>query len=70
MNVKVQEPFIWVELPNQSKGLLKVEGQHDFKVNVWTLPGADFSDNENLFQSIKSAYEQYYHRVKEYTEVK
>ena len=70
MRKQEKEPFMWVELPNQSKGLLKVEGQHEFMVNVWEISGADAADREWLLENIKNIYEQYYHRVKEYTEVK
>lgn len=70
MKKQEKEPFIWVELPNQSMGLLKVEGQHEFIVNVWTLSGADAADNEWMIENIKNVYEHYYHRVKGYMEVK
>ena len=64
--MKMQEPFMWIDLPNQSKGLLKVEGQHEFMVNVWELPGADATDNEWMMENIKNIYEQYYFRIREY----
>ena len=70
MRKQEKEPFMWVELPNQSMGLLKVEGQHEFMVNVWRIPGADAADTERLIENIKNIYEQYYHRVCSYTEVK
>ena len=70
MKKQEKEPFMWVELPNQSVGLLKVAGEHAFMVNVWPILGADVADNEWLLENIKNLYEQYYHRVKEYTEVK
>ena len=58
----------FVILPNQSKGLLKVEGQHEFMVNVWEISGVDAADNEWLIENIKNIYLQYYHRVKQYKE--
>lgn len=70
MKKQEKEPFMWVELPNQSMGLLKVEGQHEFMVNVWSIPGVDVADKEWLLENIKNVYEQYYHRVKGYMEVK
>ena len=66
--MKEREPFMWIDLPNLSKGLLKVAGEHEFMVNVWTLPGADATDNEWVLESIKNLYLQYYHRVKQYKE--
>ena len=65
-----KKDFITMELPNNSVGLLKQVGQREYVVNVWRLPGADVSDNEWLIENIKNTYIQYYHRVKEYTEVK
>ena len=70
MRKQEKEPFMWVELPNQSMGLLKVAGEHAFMMNVWSIPGADAADNEWLLENIKNLYEQYYHRVKGYMEVK
>lgn len=68
--MRKEEDFITVELPNNSIGILKQVGEREFVVNIWTLPGADAADNEWLLENIKNIYEQYYHRVKEYTEVK
>ncbi len=65
-----QEDFITVELPNDSVGLLKQVGQREYVANVWKLDGADEFDNEWLIETIKNTYVQYYHRVKEYAEVK
>lgn len=68
--MRKEEDFITVELPNNSIGILKQVGEREFVVNIWTLPGADAADSEWLIENIKNIYEQYYHRVKEYTEVK
>lgn len=66
--MKVQEPFILVPMQGNCTGILKVEGEREFKVNIWTLPGADATDNEWVLESIKNLYLQYYHRVKQYKE--
>ena len=68
MKKQEQEPFILVELTNGSTGLLKQTGERKYVLNVWTLPGANGEDNERLIENIKSLYEQYYYRVREYKE--
>lgn len=68
--MRKEEDFITVELPNNSIGILKQVGEREFVVNIWTLPGADAADNEWMIGKIKETYEQYYHRVCSYMEVK
>ena len=69
MNKQGQEPFILVELFNESVGILKVDGpERNFVANIWSLPGADAADNEWLIARMKETYEQYYYRVKSYKE--
>ena len=64
-----QEDFIFVRniSPN---GILKQVGERKIVVNYELLEGADSADNEWLENQLMTVYQQYYHRVKSYTNIK
>ena len=64
-----QEDFVFVRNINP-QGILKQVGKRDIILNYVFLEGADAADNEWLENQLMMVYQQYYHRVKSYTDIK